>query len=69
LLSFPLTVKDHFSIPTRVAVVNVNAEYDNAVPAAALVEPSALMAWADVEADGPVGSQEIIFSRFALADG
>jgi hypothetical protein len=32
-------------------MINVNAEYDDAVPAAAFIKPSAFMAGADVEAD------------------
>jgi hypothetical protein len=46
-----LTVKDHFAIPAGVITVSVNTEYDDAVPAAALVKPSAFMARSDVEAD------------------
>jgi hypothetical protein len=46
-----LTVKDHFAIPAEITVINVNAEYDDAVPAAALVKPSAFTSKADVKAD------------------
>src|SRR5260370_33560136 len=63
LLSFTLTVKDHFAIPAGVITVSVNTEYDDAVPAAALVKPSAFMAESDIEADRPECPQKIIFRR------
>jgi hypothetical protein len=50
-LSLPLTVKDHFAVPARVTTVNVNTEYDDPVPAAALVKPPAFMTGSHIEAD------------------
>jgi hypothetical protein len=39
-----LTVKNHFAVTTWVASVDVNAKYDDSLPAAPFIEPSALVA-------------------------
>ncbi len=62
LLSFTLTVKDHFAIPAGVITVSVNTEYDDAVPAAALVKPSAFMAGSNIEAEAAVFAAHRVLS-------
>jgi hypothetical protein len=54
-------VKDHFAIPAGIITIDVNAEYDNTLPAPALIQPSAFMTRAHVEADRPVSPKQIIF--------
>jgi hypothetical protein len=46
-----LPVKDHFAVPGGVVTVDVNAEYDHALPAAAFIESSTFMPRSHVEAD------------------
>jgi hypothetical protein len=46
-----LTVKDHFTVLARITAVHVNAENNNPIPAATLIEEPTLMVEAHVETD------------------
>jgi hypothetical protein len=56
-----LAVEDHFAITAGIIAINVNAEYNNTFPAPALIQSSALMTRPHVEADRPVGPEQVIF--------
>jgi hypothetical protein len=62
-------VENHFTVTTRVASVNINAKYDDSLPAAPFVEASAFAAGPHVEADRPVRLKKVFFGRLARPEG
>jgi hypothetical protein len=55
-----LTVEDNFAVPAGIITIDVNAEYDNTLPAPALIQSSAFVTRAHVEADRPKRQKQVV---------